>query len=504
MNKKKQHKDKAAALIIQNRQLDNSQEKIGEIGQALDCMEKNMQSNEELLELLLYQAENHLEHKEIIFEIDSEQSSIIESSMEIDILEVNSKASTIELLDYIEMPRDIGWNAYLDKVESYAKSQNIRFSEDPFHDLMSQSQQITLEKRIREDFSLKGACCDKYDYMIAGTCGLIGGLIDVFLVGSPGQGYLTKFTDNAADASVQSFSKLMGWQGTKEGKDPTASAIGFLERKFKVNYDQATSGGRNGTAGAVKNMSMSNHHLKNLAHSPDLVGLFFSILDQFNSTSHFVSDGKLVSIDTDTFDLKGSNVVAKIFCGFCNWLGHLFSDMAGSSGTRGSTAGRGTGIPIPFYSLLQFVNFGEFGQHRQTFATISVKVFEQGYDLRHGAALAIPVLVSELLTRLMWTVKQRYYHEKPWNESIPTANNPELRRMLLVTHGSLCLIDGADAAIRSNGNMVQFILRLNLIAWVRFGSLGLKEMRTWYSKESLDIDAIDDYLDAEYKRILQT
>ncbi len=53
---------------------------------------------------------------------------------------------------------------------------------------MSASQRIALEKRIRDDFSFKGAQCDKFDYMIAGTCGLIGGLVDVLFVGLPGQG----------------------------------------------------------------------------------------------------------------------------------------------------------------------------------------------------------------------------------------------------------------------------------------------------------------------------
>src|SRR5690606_15576883 len=136
----------------------------------------------------------------------------------------------------------------------------------------------------------------------------------------------------------------------------------------------------------------------------------FSVLDQFTSTAHFVDNGKLISVDTETFELRGSNVIAKLFCGVTNWLGHLFSDVAGSSGAQS----RGSGIPIPFYSLLQFVNVGEFGKHKQTFATIAVQVFEKGYDFRHGIALAIPVLVAELLTRLGWVLKQRFYHERPW------------------------------------------------------------------------------------------
>ena len=48
------------------------------------------------------------------------------------------------------------------------------------------------------------------------------------------------------------------------------------------------------------------------------------------------------------------------------------------------------------------------------------------------------------------------------------------------------------------------MLRSNLIAWARFGTLALKELRAWYKEGSLDIEAVDAYLDAEYKRLLAT
>src|SRR5690606_19348412 len=132
----------------------------------------------------------------------------------------------------------------------------------------------------------------------------------------------------------------------------------------------------------------------------------------------------------------------------------------------------------------------------------SVKVFEQGYDFRHGIALAIPVLITELLTRIMWVIKQRFYHEKEWSDCIPSATNPELRRMLLVAHGSLCIVDGADAAIRSGGEIVQLLLRTNFIAWARFGTLALKEISVWYKSGNIDSDAVDEYLDRDYEKII--
>ncbi|MEY8240449.1 MAG: hypothetical protein RPT25_08890 [Cycloclasticus sp.] len=499
--------DEASVVLVQKHQLDSAQNKLGTLNSAISGIEGSQAENSGNLDDLLAQMSDLLAGAGIDpsemagNEVDPE----IQKILTVDEDAIAKSTTTVSLLDTIDASDASDWKTYINTVSSYSERNDIDLTRDPFKRLMTDTQRISIEKRINEELTYKATNCDKYDYMIAGTCGLIGGLIDIIFVGAPGEGTLTKLSDSAIDKAVESFAGTLGWNkenAENRGSDATGSAIGFLEGKFKVNYDQATSNGRNGTGGAVKNMSMTNHHMKSLGHSPDIIGLFFSILDQFNSTSHFISEGKIVSVDTETFELKGSNFVSKVFCGFCNWLGHLFSDMAGSSGTRNNTGGRGAGIPIPFYSMFQLFDVGEFGQHKQTFATVAVKVFEQGYDMRHGLAMAIPVLITELLTRIMWVMKQRMYHGKDWKDCIPSATNPELRRMLLVAHGSLCLIDAGDAAIRSGGDITSFLLRTNLIGWARFGTLAIKEVTAWYRAGHLDIDAANEYLDEEYRRML--
>lgn len=492
--------EQISAMLVQKHQLGQSEDKLSELDAALSTLQQSQESNDSALDLMLGDMQGILSNCGI--EFDSNENIFISQEVEEyistksdEIVPVIDKISVIEGIDF---NRDMNWHDYISSVESYAQNKGIDLTVDPFENLMTPTQRVSFEKMVKDEFSLKSACCDKYDYMIAGTCGVIGGLIDVFFVGLPGEGKLTTFTDGAVDGAVENFAKLFGWKGEKEGTDSTKSAIGFLERNFKVNYDQATTNGANGTDGAVQNLSPKNHHLKSLGHSPDIIGLFFSILNQFTSTSSFISNGKIITIDSDTFELQGDTFIAKVFCGFVNWVGHLFSDVAGSSGA----SGRGAGIPIPFYNLLLLIDAGEFGKDRQTFATIATKVFEQGYDFRHGLALAIPVLITELLTRMMWVVKQRCYHKREWKECIPSANNPELRRMLLVAHGSLCLIDAGDAAIRSGGDMVQFLLRTNIVGWTRFGHLAIKEVYAWYNAGHIDADAVDEYLDAEYKKML--
>lgn len=312
--------------------------------------------------------------------------------------------------------------------------------------------------------------CDKYDYLIAVGCGVIAGMIDIFLVGSPADSKLMGWTDAQVDKTVMAFAKVCGWSPKSGKENSVASAIGFLEKKFPVNYDQRHTG----DVGGQFNMSAKNHHMKSLAHSPDIIGLFFSILNQFTSTATFLDNGRIITIETETFELQGHDFVSKLFCGVANWFGHIMSDVAGSSGS----SGRGSGVVIPFYELFQLCDFGSFqvGEDRNTLAVVATKVFQEGYDARFGLTMAIPVVICDLSIKLAWAIKHYFYHKRPLPECIPSKRHDDLRMMLIIGDGTLCLMDGADAAIRSGGNWVNFFLRLNIIAWYRLIILVLKEV----------------------------
>lgn len=323
------------------------------------------------------------------------------------------------------------------------------------------------------DLLRNGDKCDKYDYLTAVACGAIGGMVEIFLVGAPGNSMLGNWTDSQVDNAVKGFARLTGWN-PRDGKEgDIASAIGFLEKKFKVNYDQRHTG----DVGNLFQMSVKNHHMISLAHSPDIVGLFFSILNQFTATSSFIAKGELITIESTTLELQGGNFIARLFCGVANWFGHIMSDIAGSTGSRGGV-GRGSGVVIPFYELFQFCKFGRFqvGQDRQDLATIAVRAFQQGYDFRFGLATAIPIIITDLSIRLIWSLRRHFQYAMPLNECVPTQKHDSLRVMLLFGNGTLCVMNGIDAGIRSGGNFLTFFMRLNLIAWFRFVTLVLKEV----------------------------
>lgn len=493
-------KNEGKALKVQKNQLKQSENKLVEIDNILSNIQLEQERGDFLLDDMLSNMETLLGTTYDTINTDYQDDILnIEEQLEVTIR--SEKVSVILELDKVNFSDSMSWKEYINSIQEYGFKHNLDLKDDPFKSLMTKSQQVELQKRIKDEFTLKNAKCDKYDYMIAGTCGVIAGLVDILFVGVPGESKLGDIADNQANKITEKFASFLGWDKDKaieKGSNSTASAIGFLEKKFKINYDHSTT---HATGGAVENLSLKNHHLKGLGHSPDIVGLFFSLLNQFTNTSSFITNGKVITIETEEFELQGHNFIAKVFCGIANWFGHIMSDWTGSSGTVGQ-GGRGTGVPIPFYNLLQMINIGEFGQHKQTFATVTTKVFEQGYDARHSMAMAIPVAINELLIRFMYTMKAHFYHGKDWQDSIPSAKIPELRRMLLVGHGTLCIMDGADAAIRSGGEMVQFLLRTNLIAWVRFGHLGLKELNAWYNSGHIDSNAIDKHIDDELRQIL--
>jgi len=107
------------------------------------------------------------------------------------------------------------------------------------------------------------------------------------------------------------------------------------------------------------------------------------------------------------FELRWHNVPSKIFCGIANCIGHLISDVSGSS----SSKGRGMGIPSPILAWSndiivireiiekkQKIPISEFAK---SFAELAVKMFEKGYDVRFQTAQAIPVFINEMVVRLI-------------------------------------------------------------------------------------------------------
>lgn len=328
--------------------------------------------------------------------------------------------------------------------------------------------------------------CDKLDYILAASSGALCGVIDIFLVGKPGESPLGNITDRWFANRTMAFAKFCHPENKEF--DSLESSLRFLEKKFKVPYDQT---GLGDAGKAVFDLNAKNHHFKSLAHNPSLLGLFFSILDQFTNTSHFVTDGQLISLQQadEKWELQGSNIPSKLFCGMANWFGHLISDVSGSQSSA-KAGNRGMGIPSPLWTWTNdvIVIKAKLGlrvtETDKTMNELALNIFEKGYDTRFQTAQVIPVFLNELLVRLIYAIRRlfRYFSETPkadrsfalmWKKCEPFSN-PTVKRMLTVAHGTFCLVDIGDAVGSSfvagagTFNAVEFVLRLNIVGIGRF------------------------------------
>ena len=331
--------------------------------------------------------------------------------------------------------------------------------------------------------------CDKTDYILASCSGLICGILDVFLVGKPGSTPLGNVTDEWVGERVKDFAKRNGWSGGKTNS--LSSAIEYIEKEFKVPYDQT---GLGDAAKDVLGLDAYNHHFKSLGHNPTICGLFFSILDQFvdssgRNSSHFVTDGQLVTVDVydSGFELRGHNFVSKLFCGITNWFKHLISDVAGSK----SSKGRGMGIPSPvlawtnsIIAIKQSLNI-DASSFDKTVNELSLNLFTQGFDARFQATQMIPVFINECVVRFFYLVRRlvKYISEHKkrenisivalWKECKPFGND-SIKRMLFVAHGVFCAVDLVDASVRGAVlGPTEFFLRINIAGVGKFAiSLG--------------------------------
>ena len=124
---------------------------------------------------------------------------------------------------------------------------------------------------------IKRAKCDKYDYIIAASCGVLAGLVDVFFVGVPGKSVLQGTVDKGADELVkkaaQNFYRFDKRTTGKPRNMPISleQCIGYLEQAFPVPYDARYAKDLNVGEGVLNDMWPGNHHLLSLSHSPDVM-----------------------------------------------------------------------------------------------------------------------------------------------------------------------------------------------------------------------------------------
>ena len=191
---------------------------------------------------------------------------------------------------------------------------------------------------------------DGYDYALSVSAGIIAGLIDSIFIGEWNFREAKKKSNIEINKKILNFAKkdprYIPWceginrKGTWISRDPDrlASAVEFLEEKYKLPGDNDWKFKGSG-------ISAASHHLDDFCHHPTLLGMICCILVQFTGNAKYhPANGKVISLPIEVNDygkIVSDKPFGKIFAGIINWFfvaaqtlnnqkGHLMSDMAGS------------------------------------------------------------------------------------------------------------------------------------------------------------------------------
>jgi hypothetical protein len=191
-----------------------------------------------------------------------------------ELLVLQSEVKGIDMrLDALEH----GYALDVARVDAFIKA-NVPDRPASYSDFLTTQELIDISRRYNDALN-KGVGCDALDYALAAICGVLSGVVDALAIGSPDAGNAaSKAADDLFDSTVKAFAKRCGWNPRIEHVDDVASAIGYLERKFPIGYDQTSS---QAIGNMVHHLTPKNHHAKSLAHYPDVFGLIASICDQF-------------------------------------------------------------------------------------------------------------------------------------------------------------------------------------------------------------------------------
>lgn len=313
---------------------------------------------------------------------------------------------------------------------------------------------------------------DWLDYTVAVASGVITGLIDVFIVGQLDLEACNKWGSDKVNNFVK---KVAG----EKGNDPDAlkRAIKKLEDKTKIGF--ASDSNLNDFGGGKQ------HHLRDFAHHPTLVGWIFSLLTQFTENCYGTdTNGVFIVVPVKDKTRIGANLQQKIVYGTVLWFLHLVSDMAGTS----DNVGKGTGIPGPLLSLAKELSvlppFNKMKVGDMEISTFLSKLFNGTLyakrdsngklikesivpiDLRTELGIiktqAMPVIINEVIVRTFYAIRRTMQEIKEhpiscfndlkelnWKKIIPFKNRT-IVRMLTISTGTFTTIDMAHAAIQAS------------------------------------------------------
>lgn len=372
---------------------------------------------------------------------------------------------------------------------------------------------------LNSQIEMLSSKADKWDCLVALGSGIVCGMVDIFWTGEFSLAEGRDMSSQKVDNLVKKTAKMMGCES-----DDLKKCVKFLEEKFPIPADGNTPDFGGGL----------QHHLRDFAHHPTIVGLVFSLLTQFTCKSYgteVAGNFFIVDVPEKSRIFIGEDTSSKIINGTLVWFFHLISNIAGSSSTAGLSGG--TGIPGPILSIAKEMSvlpfFKNLKKDDTSFSVFLSKLFngtllaehdENGkiikdtvikLDLRGemGVAVeigkqAIPVITNECIVRTFYMIRQLAQQIKQIHvtsledfkkiriKEILPVNSPSLTRMLTIATGVFTALDVSEAVITK-----KYWVSINYVGIGRF-TLALGDEMVWALKRR-DVRKIKDMYETIYR-----
>ena len=356
---------------------------------------------------------------------------------------------------------------------------------------------------LDSQIELLSSQADNLDYLVSVASGVLCSMLDILWVGEFSLERGRGIASDKIDSFVTKTAKMLGCKN-----DDLESAVKFLEKKFPIPSDGNTPDFGGGL----------QHHLRDFAHHPTIVGLMFSLLTQFTYKSYGTDTSgsfKIVDVPEVSRAFIGDDVPSKILFGTITWFFHLVSDVAGSSSSVGKSGG--TGIPGPMLALAKelsvlpiFKNMNVSENSLSVFlsklfnGTLLAKHDENGkiiketvikFDLRGELGVgielgrqAVPVVANDCIVRTFYFIRHlaieirsndiqsiSEMNQINW-DNVKPLNNPTIARMLTISTGVFTTIDVGEAVITQ-----KYWVSINYVGVGRF-AIAIGEDVSWCLK----------------------
>ena len=273
------------------------------------------------------------------------------------------------------------------------------------------------------------------EYIVSALAGSLSVMIDVLLVGTPEVVKIYRGGENFDGSKLtEIIRKIQPDDGSQTG-----FILKWLSDKCKVPYDISCEPGV---------VTPNNHRLRGLGHDPYL-GLFFAIADIIMGTTTCIDNNGALRILPN----YNTGITEKLLSVFY-YIGHIVSDVFTARG-----------LPIPGFFLTQcFTSDGD----GRSLAKIAESMYMDGYDTRHLASMAAPVIVKNMIVEAYCRIT------KPEVSGfLPLAEKERAEQTYTLKKEKMLFIANA---IGTGGNIVKFVAppsccnpcALNAAQWFAF------------------------------------